>query len=82
MKYKLVASCDCLHKRKWATLRKLVEFGDYSKVIQYMEKRCAVKDGYEIDSENDTDEVIFDVCTYRMTYRDMMCSEVFLYERV
>ena len=79
MKYKLVASCDCLHKRKWATLRKLVEFGEYGKVIDYMAKRCAVKDEYEIDSENDTDEVIFDIGTYRMTYRDMVCEECFLY---
>ena len=79
MKFKLIASCDCLHKRKWATLRKLVEFGDYSKVVEYMEKRCAVKDGYEIDSNNDTDEVVFDIGTYRMTYRDMICEECFLY---
>jgi hypothetical protein len=79
MKYKLIASCDCLQKRKWATLRKFVKFGDYSKVIKYMTKRCAVKDEYEIDSEKDTDEVIFDIGTYRMTYRDMMCEECFLY---
>lgn len=79
MKYKLVASCDCLRKRKWATLQKLVEFGEYRKVIDYMEKRCAVKDGYEIDSKNNTDEVIFDIGTYRLTYRDMMCEECFLY---
>lgn len=82
MKYKLIASCDCLHERKWATLRKLVEFGDYSKVIEYMENRCAVKDGYEIDSDDDTDEVIFDIGTYHMTYRDMMCEECFLYAYV
>ena len=82
MKYKLVANCDCLHKRKWATLRKLVEFGDYGKVIEYMEKRCAVKDAYTIDSEYDTDDEIFCTEKYRMTYRDMMSSEVFLYERV
>lgn len=81
MKYKLVANCDCLHKRKWATLRKLVEFCDYGKVIEYMKKRCGV-DGYTIDSEDDTDDEIFCTEKYRMTYRDMMCSEVFLYERV
>jgi hypothetical protein len=44
-----------------------------------MEKRCAVKDGYEIDIKNDTDDVIFDIGTYRLTYRDMMCEECFLY---
>lgn len=79
MKYRLVANCDCLHKRKWATLKKLVEFGDYSKIITYLEKRCAIKDGYTIDSDDDTDEVIFDIGTYRLTYRDMMCEECFLY---
>ena len=79
MKYKLIANCDCLHKRKWATLKKLVEFCDYNNIIDYMEKRCAVKDGYTINSDDDTDEVIFDIGTYRLTYRDMMCEECFLY---
>ena len=82
MIYKLVANCDSLHKRKWATLCKLVEFGDYGEIIEYMEKRCFVKDGYTIDSEDDTDDEIFCTDKYRMTYRDMMCSEVFLYEIV
>lgn len=79
MKYKLIARCDCLHTRKWKTLRTLVEFGDYGKVIKYMEKRCTVRDGYTIDNDDDTDEVIFDIGTYRLTYRDMMCEECFLY---
>ena len=82
MKYRLIASCDCLHKRKWETLRKLVESVDYGKVIEYMTKHCMVKGGYEIDRDDDTDDVIFDIGTYRMTYRDMMCEECFLYTYV
>ena len=81
MKYKLIATLDELHPRKWKILQKLVEFGENENVIEYMTKRCSV-DGYTIDSEDDTDDEIFCTEKYRMTYRDMMCSEVFLYERV
>lgn len=82
MKYKLIATLDEFKPRKWKTLKKLVEFGESKNVIEYMTKRCAVKDGYTIDTEDDTDDEIFNTGVYRMTYRDMMCSEVFLYERV
>lgn len=82
MEYKLIATLDEFHTRKWKILQRLVEFGDYSKVIEYMKNRCSIKDGYTIDSEDDTDDEIFCTEKYRMTYREMMCSEVFLYERV
>lgn len=82
MEYKLVATLDEFKKRKWKTLQKLIEFGENENVIEYMTNRCSVKDGYTIDGEDDTDDEIFCTEKYRMTYRDMMCSEVFLYERV
>lgn len=82
MEYKLVATLDEFKKRKWKTLQKLVEFGENENVIEYMTNRCSIKDGYTIDREDDTDDEIFCTDKYRMTYRDMMCSEVFLYERV
>ena len=82
MKYRLIASLDNIHARKWKTLQRLVEFGDNEKAIEYLKKRCSIKNGYEIDSDDDTDDEIFCTEKYRMTYRDMMCSEVFLYERV
>lgn len=82
MEYKLVATLDEFKKRKWKTLQKLIEFGENENVIEYMTNRCSIKDGYTIDREDDTDDEIFCTDKYRMTYRDMMCSEVFLYERV
>lgn len=82
MKYKLVATLDEFKPRKWKTLQKLIEFGENENVIKYMTNRCSIKDGHTIDSEDDTDDEIFCTEKYRMTYRDMMCSEVFLYERV
>ena len=82
MEYKLVATLDEFKKRKWKTLQKLIEFGENENVIEYMTNRCSVKDGYTIDGEDDTDDEIFCTDKYRMTYRDIMCSEVFLYERV
>jgi len=82
MEYKLVATLDEFKQRKWKTLQKLIEFGENENVIEYMINRCSVKDGYTIDGEDDTDDEIFCTDKYRMTYRDMMCSEVFLYERI
>lgn len=82
MEYKLVATLDEFKQRKWKTLQKLVEFGENENVIEYMTNRCSIKDGYTIDSEDDTDDEIFCTDKYRMTYRDMMCREVFLYERI
>jgi hypothetical protein len=79
MKYKLVATLDEFKPRKWKTLQKLVEFGNNENIIEYLTRRCSIKNGYEIDSDKDTDEVIFDIGTYRLTYRDMMCEECFLY---
>ena len=82
MKYKLVAALDEFKPRKWKTLEKLVEFGNNENIIEYLTRRCLIKNGYEIDSDDDTDDEIFCTDKYRMTYRDMMCSEVFLYERI
>ena len=82
MKYKLVAALDEFKPRKCKTLEKLVEFGNNENIIEYMKNRCSVKDGYIIDSDDDTDDEIFCTDKYRMTYRDMMCNEVFLYERI
>lgn len=77
----MIASLDCMHTRKWNTLRKLFEFKDEQNIIDYMKRRCRV-DGCMVDDEMDTDDEILRTDTYRMTFRDMMCDEVFLYKRI
>lgn len=83
MKYKTIGYCDEMSTRKWNTLGKLSEFGDYSKMIDYMKKRCSVDgDVVEKDIEIDSDELVHEDDKYIITYRDFMCGQVFLYERV
>ena len=83
MKYKTIGYCDEILTRKWNTLGKLSEFGDYSKMIDYMKRRCSVDgDVVEKDIEIDSDELVCEEGEYIITYRDFMCGQVFLYERV
>lgn len=84
MKYKMIGYCDETSTRKWNTLGKLSEFGDYYKMIDYMKRRCSV-DGDVVerrDVEIDSDELVHVDDKYIITYRDFMCGQVFLYERV
>lgn len=83
MKYKLTAHCDEMSTRKWKTLEKLFAFGDIQKFIDYMKKRCSVDgDVVERDVEIDTDELVYEDGQFIVTYRDFMCGQVFLYQRV
>jgi hypothetical protein len=83
MKYKLIAHCDEISTRKWKTLEKLFTFGEIQKFIDYIKRRCSV-DGevVEKDIETDSDELVYEDDKYIVTYRDFMCGQVFLYERV
>ena len=83
MKYKLIAICEEMSTRKWKTLGKLSEFGDYSKMIDYMKRRCSIDgDVVERDIEIDSDELVYEDGQFIVTYRDFMCGQVFLYQRV
>ena len=78
MRYKLIARCDEMSTRKWNTLGKLSEFGDYSKMINYMKKRCKCDgDIVEKDIEIDSDELVCEEGECIITYRDFMCGQVF-----
>ena len=52
-------------------------------MIDYMKRRCSVDgDVVEKDIEIDSDELVCEEGEYIITYRDFMCGQVFLYERV